>query len=241
MKLERGERDPAVTTGRRIPPPVSEMPRARAAANPRVATLHGSAALRSCLLAAALFSGCDEKKPTPAPSRVVAVQAAQEQSDPASFCDARYEGESAPVFTLPPVAGRAADLRSAESSDRPRWVNIWATWCPPCTEELPLLSRLSEELAGAGVEATLVLVSVDASAEAVSEFVRSHPEAAGTLRLDQPEALAPWLKSIGLDRATTLPVHVFVNGQGRVVCTRNGAVSESDAPSIRRLLAERPP
>lgn len=53
-----------------------------------------------------------------------------------------------PVFSLPPLEGRAdqsnftdADLRVGEL----RIVNVWASWCPPCRAEHPLLMQLAAQ------------------------------------------------------------------------------------------------
>ena len=41
-------------------------------------------------------------------------------------------------------------------------LNIWATWCPPCLEEMPSMQRLHEEMSGEGLR--VVAVSIDAEA-----------------------------------------------------------------------------
>jgi cytochrome c biogenesis protein CcmG/thiol:disulfide interchange protein DsbE len=96
-------------------------------------------------------------------------------------------GDSVPEFSLPlappdgteaPVlTGRLAsditqfiDLRS----DRGRVVvlNFWATWCPPCVEEIPSLERFAEKVRPLGVE--VVGVSVDQNPEALAAFIRKY-------------------------------------------------------------------
>jgi cytochrome c biogenesis protein CcmG, thiol:disulfide interchange protein DsbE len=61
-------------------------------------------------------------------------------------------GTPAPEFALPPLEGRTnagahdsgfttADLKTGE----PQLVNVWASWCPPCRVEHPLITALTEE------------------------------------------------------------------------------------------------
>jgi thiol-disulfide isomerase/thioredoxin len=187
-------------------------------------------------LALLLLLACDAKgASSPAPQgRVVAVAAAKVEQGSAEFCDVAPPAASAPTFKLPPVEGDASFATRG-----PRWINVWATWCPPCIEELPLLRLLQARFATSGAPVSLVLISVDAAADEVSKFEQDHPEVGGTLRVTDPAALEPWLTSLGLDRGATLPVHVFVDANDRVTCARTGAIRATDEPRIRQLLSAR--
>jgi thiol-disulfide isomerase/thioredoxin len=181
-----------------------------------------------------LLLGCETGKPSaPLPSRVESVAARKSEESAADFCDVAPAGERAPTFLLPDVTGTPVEARGA------RWLNVWATWCPPCIEELPRLASFVAELARAGSPVTLQLLSVDASASVVDSFAAQHPEVHGTLRISDVSALEPWLASLGLDKGATLPVHVFVSASGKVLCARTGAVRDSDLPAIKKLLGAR--
>ena len=54
-------------------------------------------------------------------------------------------GSLTPDFTLKDIAGKSWTL--SELRGRVVLINFWATWCPPCREEMPSLSRLSNDLA----------------------------------------------------------------------------------------------
>jgi cytochrome c biogenesis protein CcmG/thiol:disulfide interchange protein DsbE len=76
-------------------------------------------------------------------------------------------GQPAPSFRLPSLSGGAVDLASFRG--RFVLVNFWATWCPPCVEEMASIERLHRSL---GSEGLVVLgVSVDDDEEAPRRFV----------------------------------------------------------------------
>ena len=51
-------------------------------------------------------------------------------------------------------------------------LNFWATWCPPCIEEMPSLVEMQRRLKAKGV--TVVAVSVDVDEGAYQRFVKDH-------------------------------------------------------------------
>jgi len=82
----------------------------------------------------------------------------------------------------PSVAGRRAEDFSLELNGRPAHLsdlrgkvvvlNFWATWCPPCVEEIGTLNALQAKLAPLG--ATVLGVSVDEDDDAYQKFLREH-------------------------------------------------------------------
>ncbi len=67
-------------------------------------------------------------------------------------------------------SGRKVDLR--EFQGKILVLNFWATWCPPCVEEMPSLVELQHRLAPKGI--TVVGVSIDVDGDAYQRFLTDH-------------------------------------------------------------------
>ena len=76
-------------------------------------------------------------------------------------------GAPVPGFTLPDLEGRMRALD--ELKGKVVVLNYWATWCPPCIEEMPSLEKLHEALASKGL--VVVAVSVDERLSDIERFV----------------------------------------------------------------------
>jgi cytochrome c biogenesis protein CcmG, thiol:disulfide interchange protein DsbE len=84
--------------------------------------------------------------------------------------------------TRPPHVGSAAKEFSVQDSDRKLSLdqfrgqvvvlNFWATWCPPCVEELPSLMNLQDRMRERGV--TVLGVSIDVDGDAYHRFLKLH-------------------------------------------------------------------
>jgi peroxiredoxin len=67
------------------------------------------------------------------------------------------QGDTAPDFRLPTADGAQVSLASLRG--KVVMVHFWATWCPPCVEEIPTLDKLYRSFAGSDFE--MLAVSVD--------------------------------------------------------------------------------
>jgi cytochrome c biogenesis protein CcmG/thiol:disulfide interchange protein DsbE len=77
-------------------------------------------------------------------------------------------GNAAPDFTLTDSQHTVA---LSQLRGKPVLLNFWATWCPPCVEEMPSLVQLHKQL---GDKVTILAVSEDADDAAYKQFVRDH-------------------------------------------------------------------
>jgi thiol-disulfide isomerase/thioredoxin len=179
---------------------------------------------------------CGKDAPAPAPSRVEGAKVRERKgATAAGFCDVYAAGDSGPALTLPPLAGPPLP---AVAPGHWRWVNVWATWCKPCVEEVPRLTRWRGKLAAAGHPVDLAFVSVDDSPDDVAAFLKLHPDIPSAPRLAEPAKQGAFLTSLGLDATSPIPVHVLVSPSGHIRCVRAGGVSEQDYDAVERLLGE---
>ncbi len=75
--------------------------------------------------------------------------------------------DRAPDFTITTDDGRT--ISRSNFGGRLLVLNFWATWCPPCIEEMPSLDRLQQRFAASGV--VVLGVSVDRDADAYRRFL----------------------------------------------------------------------
>ncbi|MDQ6961803.1 MAG: TlpA disulfide reductase family protein [Mariprofundaceae bacterium] len=77
-------------------------------------------------------------------------------------------GESVSSFELLDLAGKMQALPEGEVV----LLNFWATWCPPCREEMPSMQALYARFKAKGLK--IIAVSVDAKVGNVQKFVQDH-------------------------------------------------------------------
>ena len=110
-------------------------------------------------------------------------------------------------FTLPDLQGHAVQLAALRG--KVVFVNVWATWCPPCVEEMPTIQQLYERLHGRGL--AVLAVSLDAlGAQVVAPFMQSH-------RLSFPTLLDTKNLVQRLYRTTGVPESFIVDKRGILV------------------------
>lgn len=208
------------------------------------------AAAMVCSLLAA--SACEERKPASgeAPSsrgnaaKVNTKQAATVES----FCDAHFAAGAGPEFQWPSLAGTGSAGGAAAANGGGatgatgagkgwRWVNVWATWCKPCIEEMPRLRAWRDKLTAAGKPIELAFISIDEADEEIAEFRKLHPDTPQSTRVAQVSQSSAWMRSLGLTGDPPIPVHFFVDGTNRVRCARAGGVREQDYAIVEKLLA----
>jgi thiol-disulfide isomerase/thioredoxin len=137
--------------------------------------------------------------------------------------------DAAAVLALTQV--QLKDL-SGQSGSLEQWrgrvlvVNFWASWCPPCREEIPGLISIHRQLAAKGVQIVGIAVdSVDKARESATELGVDYPVlVAGVEIIDLTRQLG--------NRAGALPYTLILDRQGKVVATHLGIISQADLSRI---------
>ncbi|MEY4537414.1 MAG: hypothetical protein RL171_1565, partial [Pseudomonadota bacterium] len=105
---------------------------------------------------------------------------------------------------------------------KPLLINFWATWCPPCVEELPLLERFYNENKAKSVQ--IVGLAAD-KPDAVRAFLQKLPL---TFSIGITDLSGIALSKSWGNLAGGLPFSVMLTADGRVMQRKMGKLSEDD-------------
>lgn len=108
-------------------------------------------------------------------------------------------------------------IRLSQFSGQPMVVNLWATWCPPCRREMPVLARAQQQYA----DVTFVFVNQGETASEVTAYLASEGLHLGNVLLD-PSSHA--MREAG---SQGLPTTLFFDAGGRLVDTHMGELSDA--------------
>jgi len=137
---------------------------------------------------------------------------------------------AAPELPIYDRSGRRVDLSKLQGNLA--IIHFWATWCPPCVEELPALSRFWEKYRSRD-DVRLFTISVDKDWKTIDDFLKKNPSASisSTLFHDPGAATAHRFGS------SQYPETYIVNKNGRVLFRVQGPVSWSD-PEVRSRIEQ---
>ncbi len=100
---------------------------------------------------------------------------------------------------------------------KPAVVNLWATWCPPCRREMPVLAESQQ----ANPHINYVFANQRETAETIRDYLREENIDLDNILIDDRGKLAQVIKSNGL------PTTLFLDKQGRLVDVRLGELSRA--------------
>jgi peroxiredoxin len=123
-----------------------------------------------------------------------------------------------PPFPAPAFSAAALDggtLGLAQFRGQHVLLNFWATWCPPCLEEMPSMDALYKHFKARNF-VVLAISSDKEGASIVKAFIDK-------LRVSFPIALDPDGRIASVYGARNLPMSILVNPEGRVEAAAQGA------------------
>lgn len=132
--------------------------------------------------------------------------------------------DTRPVFTLPDLTGTPRSI--TEWDGKALLVNFWATWCPPCRKEIPLLKDMQAKYGAAGLQ--VIGIAVDETAlvqDYAQEMQFNYPVLIG-----QMEAVTV-ANSFGID-LYGLPFSVLTDRQGRILEIHQGEITPDQVDAI---------
>lgn len=139
------------------------------------------------------------------------------------------EGMPMPALATTTLQGQAVELTSFRG--RPTVVNLWATWCPPCRREMPVLAnaqRLHQDV-------HFVFLNQGEAAASVERYLHAGGLELRNVLLDARGEAGARLGS------GALPTTLFFDAEGRLVSRRTGELSAASLQSHLQSILPSPP
>ncbi len=133
---------------------------------------------------------------------------------PLALAPAGPAGVGLPDVSVQRLGGEP--VRLADLKGEPVVLNLWATWCPPCRRELPMLERA----AAAHPEVHFLLASQGESEATVRAYVEKEGLGLPNVLIDPPSVLSRALDALGY------PTSLFFDASGALVRTQIGELSD---------------
>jgi thiol-disulfide isomerase/thioredoxin len=160
----------------------------------------------------------------------IGSQAAEPTSAAGSRAGMTIWPEPKPVPTVDFVDGEGKPRTLADFKGKVVLLNVWATWCGPCREEMSTLDRLQAQLGGADFQVLALSVDQD-GAQIVRDFYAEIGIQHLELYIDENAQANRRLNAFGL------PVTLLLDRQGRELGRKLGA-AEWDSPEVIEYLRE---
>lgn len=124
-------------------------------------------------------------------------------------------GQEMPALGFPSLAGPTVQL--AEFKGQPTVVNLWASWCPPCVREMPVLQKAQVDQPGVN----FVFLNQGESPDKVGAWLQARNLTLHNVLLDPTRTAGAAFKQ------SALPMTLFFDAKGRLVSTRIGELSSA--------------
>ncbi len=139
---------------------------------------------------------------------------------------ALQQGTRLPDLALQDLQGRAVNLQ--DFAGKPLVVNLWASWCPPCRREMPVLAAAQRDEPGM----TFLFVNQGESTAQVAAFLDAEAPGLGNVLLDAGNRLGEQVGS------RALPSTLFYAADGRQLGSHLGELSAASLAHALTLLRD---
>lgn len=131
---------------------------------------------------------------------------------------------------LGPTTGPAVALKGLFGDRKTALVNFWASWCPPCLDELPSLETLHRQLAAQPDAPRLVTITADTTLAPVAQLLKTLPFRFTMPTLHDPDGT--FARHLG---TTRFPETYWIDRDGRVLHKWVGPQAWLSADVLERL------
>jgi thiol-disulfide isomerase/thioredoxin len=138
-------------------------------------------------------------------------------------------GFAASSADIPEIDAGALLKRIADESGKVVLINVFASWCPPCREEIPGLIKVRK--AFSEKEVLILGISVDKEPKALTDFMQE-------MNISYPIMLArgDFTQRVGV---SAVPQLLIYNKKGELVVNHKGLVDAADlSKALKEILAE---
>jgi thiol-disulfide isomerase/thioredoxin len=138
-------------------------------------------------------------------------------------------GDKGVSFKLPNLYNETSTTTAASLEGKVVLLNLWASWCGGCQEEMPLFVALQEEYAGKDFK--IVLSSIDSDPENAIEFLKEvDDKRVLTALYDEGKTLPKGYRCIGM------PSSYLLDKDGKVVKVYVGSLDEDAIKSLKSTI-----
>jgi peroxiredoxin len=139
-------------------------------------------------------------------------------------------GQAAPDFELKDLDGKT--LRLADLRGKAVLLNFWATWCPPCKEEIPWFVELQKQYGPQGLQIVGVDMDDNPTRDAIAKF-------AADMKIDYPVLLGNDHIADAYGGVEALPTTFYIGRDGKIVARVFGLAAHHEVEeNIRAALKQ---